>query len=113
MRPTITVIVELPQMQNLVDCAGIGLKVSDQLLVVTSLLECRKANLLQREAFCGFFTKRSSSYCDPISEVERLSGLLISFLLAALYISHRLVHLPVEGEQAPSGEGSEASLGIK
>jgi len=46
MRPAITIIVELPQMQKLVDRAGICLKVSDQLLVVTALLERRKANLL-------------------------------------------------------------------
>ena len=46
MRPAITIIVELPQMQKLVDRAGICLKVSDQLLVVTAILERRKANLL-------------------------------------------------------------------
>jgi hypothetical protein len=42
MRPTISIIVELPQMQKLVDRAGIGLKVADQLLIVTALLERRK-----------------------------------------------------------------------
>src|SRR5262249_51545705 len=46
MGAAITIVVELPQMQKLVDRAGIGLKVSDQLLVVTALLERRKANLL-------------------------------------------------------------------
>ena len=42
----ICVIVELPKMHKLVDRAGIGLEVSDQLLVVAALLERRKANLL-------------------------------------------------------------------
>ena len=42
MRPTISIIVELPQMHNLVDRSGIGLEVSDQLLVMTALLERRK-----------------------------------------------------------------------
>jgi hypothetical protein len=39
MRPTISIIVELPQMYNLVDLSGIGLEVSDQFLVMTALLE--------------------------------------------------------------------------
>src|SRR5580700_8095639 len=46
MRPTISIIVELPQMQKLVDRACIGLKLADQFLVMTALLERRKSNLL-------------------------------------------------------------------
>ena len=37
MRPTISIIVKLPQMQKLVDRTGVGLEVSDQLLVVSPL----------------------------------------------------------------------------
>jgi hypothetical protein len=57
MRPTISIIVELPQMHDLVDRSGIGLEVSDQLLVMTALLERRKANLLlelHRFGHCAF-----------------------------------------------------------
>jgi hypothetical protein len=46
MCPTICIIIELPQMQNLVDRSGISLEVPDQLLVMLALLERRKANLL-------------------------------------------------------------------
>src|SRR4029077_1819512 len=46
MRPTVSIIVELPQMQNLVDRAGISLEVSHQLLLMAALLERGKAYLL-------------------------------------------------------------------
>jgi hypothetical protein len=36
MRPTISIIVELPQMKKLVDRAGIGLKVSDAAILPIS-----------------------------------------------------------------------------
>src|SRR5208282_5480262 len=51
MRPTISIIIEPPKMQKLVDRARVGLEVSDQLLVVTALLERRKANFLI-ELYC-------------------------------------------------------------
>jgi hypothetical protein len=38
-RPTIGIIVELPQMHNLVDRSGIGLEVLNQFLFMTALLE--------------------------------------------------------------------------
>jgi hypothetical protein len=59
MRPTISVIIELPQMQKLVDRAGIGLEVSDQLLVVTTLLKRRKAKLLVGFTASGIAPTRS------------------------------------------------------
>jgi hypothetical protein len=46
MPPTICIIVELSQMQDLVDGSGIGLEVPDQLFVMFALLEGRKPNLL-------------------------------------------------------------------
>src|SRR4029078_11846113 len=46
MRATIVIIVEFPKMQELIDCCGIGLDVSTQLLVVIALLERGEANLL-------------------------------------------------------------------
>src|SRR4029077_19453517 len=46
MRPTISVIVEPPQVQNLVDRSGVGLEVSKQLLVMVPPLKGRKTNLL-------------------------------------------------------------------
>ena len=46
MRPPIGVVVELPDVDELVDHAGIGLKIADQFGIVTTLLERRKAELL-------------------------------------------------------------------
>src|SRR5262245_37147153 len=42
---TVSVVVELPEMDELVDRAGVGLEVSDQLLVVATLLKRRVAEL--------------------------------------------------------------------
>jgi hypothetical protein len=66
-RPTIGIIVELPQMHNLVDRSGIGLEVSDQLLVMTALLERRKANLLlelHRFGHCAYRERISSQFIE-------------------------------------------------
>src|SRR5262245_17161947 len=44
-RATVGVVVELPQVDELVDGAGVGLEVADQLLVLAALLERRIAEL--------------------------------------------------------------------
>jgi hypothetical protein len=44
--PPIGVIVELPQMHNLIDRTGVGLEVAKQLPVMLALLKGRKADLL-------------------------------------------------------------------
>src|SRR2546426_10657109 len=44
-RATVGVVVELPQMDELVDRARVGLEVADQLLVLAALLERRVAEL--------------------------------------------------------------------
>ena len=36
MRPAVSVIIKLPQVHNLIDRAGVGLEVSDQLLVMAA-----------------------------------------------------------------------------
>jgi hypothetical protein len=50
--PAIAVILELPEMDELVDRPGIALEIADQVLVVTALLQRRKAELLVQ--FDGF-----------------------------------------------------------
>jgi hypothetical protein len=46
MRPTISVIVKLPQMHYLLDCSGIGLEISDQFLVMVTFWSDLKVTLL-------------------------------------------------------------------
>ena len=45
MRSPVSVIIELPEMYKLIDRAGIALEVTDQLLVLPTLLERREADL--------------------------------------------------------------------
>jgi hypothetical protein len=42
MRPTISIIVKLPQMHNLLDCSGIALEIPDQFLVMAALWSAEK-----------------------------------------------------------------------
>src|SRR2546425_2980499 len=44
-RATVGIVVELPQMDELIDRAGIGLEIANQLLVLAALLERRVAEL--------------------------------------------------------------------
>ena len=46
MRSTVSIIIELPQMYELIDCSRIGLEVPDKLLVLPALLERWEADLL-------------------------------------------------------------------
>src|SRR4051794_32986742 len=46
MSAAIGVVIEFPEMDKLIDRPGVGLKVADELLVLSALLECWKANLL-------------------------------------------------------------------
>src|SRR5215469_11107366 len=46
MSTTVGVIIELPQMYELIDCARIGLEIPDKLLVLPALLKRREADLL-------------------------------------------------------------------
>ena len=42
MRPTISIIVKLPQMHNLLDCSSIALEIPDQFLVMAALWSAEK-----------------------------------------------------------------------
>src|SRR6516164_8756385 len=46
MRAPVGVVLELPQMDELVDRPSVGLEVTNEVPVVASLMECRKAELL-------------------------------------------------------------------
>src|SRR5215472_2374707 len=43
---TVGVIIELPQMYELIDCARVSLEIPDKLLVLTALLKRRETDLL-------------------------------------------------------------------
>jgi hypothetical protein len=45
MRATVSVIVEFPKMNELIDRTGIALEIPDQLLILPALLERREADL--------------------------------------------------------------------
>jgi hypothetical protein len=46
MGTAIGVVIELPEMDKLVDRPGVGLEIAHELLVLSTLLECWKTNLL-------------------------------------------------------------------
>ena len=46
MRPSIGVVVEFPEMDKLIDRAGVGLEIADQLLVLPALLKRRETEFL-------------------------------------------------------------------
>src|ERR1700751_3918154 len=48
---TVGIIVELPKMYKFIDRARVALEITDELLVLSSLLKCRKADLLI-ELYC-------------------------------------------------------------
>ena len=52
---TVSVIIEFPKMQTLIDGAGIALEIPDQLLVLPALLDSQEADLLiELHCLCHF-----------------------------------------------------------
>jgi hypothetical protein len=103
MRPTIGIIVELPQMHNLVDRSGIGLEVSDQFLVMTALLERRKANLLielHRLGYCARSERIGSRFIEGGSQTAALAEKVTAFRhpkLSAVRLAGELNKKPTDG----------------
>lgn len=63
---TIRIVIELPEMHELIDDAGIGLEISDELFVVTTLLQGREPQfLIQLHRFAH------------LSDVERVGSHLV------------------------------------